>query len=382
MTIVTKPANKPANPRFSSGPTAKHPGWSIENLQLDVLGRSHRSALGKARLQLAIDLTRDVLGVPADYRIGIVPASDTGAVEMAMWSLLGPKPVIIAAWESFGSGWATDATKQLPLDNVSVIKGEYGQLPDFSSYDGSQDIVFTQNGTTSGVRLPNFDFIPADRDGLTINDATSAAFAQDIDWSKSDVTTFSWQKVMGGEGAHGMLILSPRAVERLESYNPPWPMPKIFRLKKGDKINEGIFKGATINTPSMLATEDYIEALEWAKSIGGLAGLHARADGNAKLIWDWIDRTPWIANLAENEAERTNTSVCLKFTDDRITDAAAFAKSFVGLLSDEGVALDFGAYRDAPAGLRIWTGSAIDGANVEALIPWLDWAFETLIAQV
>ena len=381
MAIATKPAAKPQNPCFSSGPTAKRPGWAIENLDLTVLGRSHRSALGKERLQLAIDMTRDVLGVPDDYRIGIVPASDTGAVEMAMWSLLGPKPVMIAAWESFGAGWVTDATKQLPLDDVTILKGEYGQLPDFSAYDGSQDLVFTQNGTTAGVRVPNFDFIPSDREGLTFNDATSAAFAQEIEWDKMDVLTYSWQKVMGGEAAHGMLILSPRAVERLESYNPPWPMPKIFRLKKGDKINEGIFKGATINTPSMLAVEDYIDTLTWGKSVGGYKGLIARADANAKVLWDWVEATPWIKNLAENEAERTNTGVCLVFDDARIKDSAAFAKAFVKLLADEDVAYDFGSYRDAPAGLRIWCGSAVEASNIEALIPWLNWAFETLIAK-
>jgi len=355
MAIATKPATKPANPCFSSGPTAKRPGWAIENLDLTVLGRSHRSALGKERLQLAIDMTREVLGVPDDYRIGIVPASDTGAVEMAMWSLLGPKPAMIAAWESFGAGWVTDATKQLPLDDVTILKGEYGQLPDFSAYDGSQDLVFTQNGTTAGVRVPNFDFIPSDREGLTFNDATSAAFAQDIEWDKMDVLTYSWQKVMGGEAAHGMLILSPRAVKRLESYNPPWPMPKIFRLKKGDKINEGIFKGATINTPSMLAVEDYIDTLTWGKSVGGYKGLIARADANAKVLWDWVEATPWIKNLAENETERTNTGVCLVFDDARIKDSAAFAKAFVKLLADEDVAYDFGSYRDAPAGLRFET---------------------------
>ena len=381
MAIATKPAAKPQNPCFSSGPTAKRPGWAIENLDLTVLGRSHRSALGKERLQLAIDMTRDELGVPDDYRIGIVPASDTGAVEMAMWSLLGPKPVMIAAWESFGAGWVTDATKQLPLDDVTILKGEYGQLPDFSAYDGSQDLVFTQNGTTAGVRVPNFDFIPSDREGLTFNDATSAAFAQEIEWDKMDVLTYSWQKVMGGEAAHGMLILSPRAVERLESYNPPWPMPKIFRLKKGDKINEGIFKGATINTPSMLAVEDYIDTLTWGKSVGGYKGLIARADANAKVLWDWVEATPWIKNLAENEAERTNTGVCLVFDDARIKDSAAFAKAFVKLLADEDVAYDFGSYRDAPAGLRIWCGSAVEASNIEALIPWLNWAFETLIAK-
>jgi len=332
MAIAAKPAAKPSNPRFSSGPTAKRPGWKIENLNLDVLGRSHRSALGKERLQLAIDLTREVLGVPDDYRIGIVPASDTGAVEMAMWSLLGPRGVDVAAWESFGQGWVVDAQKQLPLDDLKILQGDY-------------------------------------------------AFAQEIEWDKCDVLTYSWQKVMGGEAAHGMLIMSPRAVERLESYNPPWPMPKIFRLKKGDKINEGIFKGATINTPSMLCVEDYIDTLLWGKSVGGVKGLIARADANAQLLWDWIDRTPWIKNLAANDAERSNTGVCMVFDDARITDTAAFAKAFVKLLADEDVALDFGSYRDAPAGLRIWAGSAIDASNIEALIPWLDWAFDTLIQK-
>lgn len=378
---AVKPATKPNNPRFSSGPTAKRPGWKIENLNLDVLGRSHRSALGKERLQLAIDLTREVLGVPDDYRIGIVPASDTGAVEMAMWSLLGPRGVDVAAWESFGQGWVVDAQKQLPLDDLKILQGDYGHLPDFSGYDGTRDLVFTWNGTTSGVRLPNADFIPADREGITICDATSAAFAQEIEWDKCDVLTYSWQKVMGGEAAHGMLIMSPRAVERLESYTPPWPMPKIFRLKKGDKINEGIFKGATINTPSMLCVEDYIDTLLWGRSVGGVKGLIARADTNSKLLWDWIDRTPWIKNLAANDAERSNTGVCMVFDDARITDTAAFAKAFVKLLAEEDVALDFGSYRDAPAGLRIWAGSAIEASNIEALIPWLDWAFDTLIQK-
>lgn len=381
MAIASRPAIKPANPRFSSGPTAKFPGWSIDALDLDVLGRSHRSALGKERLKHAIDLTREVLGVPDDFRIGIVPASDTGAVEMAMWSMLGPRGVDVAAWESFGQGWITDAEQQLPLKDLRILKGDYGVLPDLSQYSGERDLVFTWNGTTSGVRLPNADFIPADREGVTICDATSAAFAQDIEWDKCDVTTFSWQKVMGGEAAHGMLILSPRAVERLESYTPPWPLPKIFRLTKGGKLIEGIFAGATINTPSMLATEDYIAALNWAKSIGGKEALLARADANAQLLWDWIDRTPWIENLAQNKNERSNTGVCMVFKDDRIADNAAFAKAFVKLLGDEGVALDFGSYRDAPAGLRIWAASAIDGDNIKALLPWLDWAFETLISD-
>ena len=385
MAIATdpaqKPAKKPACPHFSSGPTAKRPGWDISNLNLEVLGRSHRSALGKERLKLAIDLTREVLEVPGDYRIGIVPASDTGAVEMAMWSLLGSRGVDVAAWESFGAGWITDAQTQLPLDDLTILKGEYGHLPDFSNYDGTRDLVFTWNGTTSGVKIPNADFIPTDREALTICDATSAAFAQPLDWDKLDVVTFSWQKVMGSEAGHGMLILSPRAVERLESYNPPWPLPKLFRMKKGGKINEGIFQGATINTPSMLAVEDYIDSLSWAKSIGGLPTLLQRADENAKVIWDWVAKTPWIKNLAANESEWSNTGVCLVFNDNRIKDNAVFSKAFVNLLAQENVALDFGSYRDAPAGLRIWCGSAVQKSNLEALTPWLDWAFETLIQK-
>jgi len=376
-----KPAKKPACPHFSSGPTAKRPGWDISNLNLDVLGRSHRSALGKARLKLVIDLTREVLEVPEGYRIGIVPASDTGAVEMAMWSLLGPRGVDVAAWESFGAGWITDAQTQLPLDNLTILKGDYGHLPDFSNYDGTRDLVFTWNGTTSGVKIENADFIPSDREGLTICDATSAAFAQPLDWDKLDVVTFSWQKVMGSEAGHGMLILSPRAVERLESYTPPWPLPKLFRMKKGDKINEGIFEGATINTPSMLAVEDYVDSLSWAKSIGGLPTLLKRADANAQVIWDWVEKTPWIKNLAVNKNEWSNTGVCLVFDDKRIKDNAAFSRAFVNLLAQENVALDFGSYRDAPAGLRIWCGSAVEKSNLEALVPWLDWAFETLIQQ-
>ena len=381
MTTLTKPAVRPAHPRFSAGPTRKRPGWSLDVLSDAALGRSHRSALGKAKLQEVIDLTREILQVPADYRIGIVPASDTGAVEMAMWSMLGPKPVMVAAWENFGQAWVTDADKQLPLEDLTLLTADYGKLPDFSKYDGSQDLVFTANGTTSGVKVADYGFIPDDREGVTICDATSAVYAQDLPWNKLDVVTYSWQKVMGGEAAHGMLILSPKAVERLESYNPPWPLPKIFRLTKGGKLIEGIFKGATINTPSMLAVEDYIDTLTWGKSVGGAKGLIARADANAKVLWDWVAKTPWIKNLAENEAERTNTGVCLVFNDDRIKDAASFAKSFVALLASEDVAYDFGSYRDAPAGLRIWAGSAVEKSNLEALLPWLDWAFETLIAK-
>ncbi|MGY6535455.1 MAG: phosphoserine transaminase [Pararhodobacter sp.] len=379
MSDSMTPATRPANPRFSSGPCAKIPTFSLDLLADAPLGRSHRAAGGKARLADAIERTRTVLGIPADYRIGIVPASDTGAVEMAMWSLLGARPVEILAWESFGEGWVTDAVKQLKLD-ATVRKAPYGQIVDLAEVDFDRDVVFTWNGTTSGVRLPNGDAIPANRAGLTICDATSAAFAMDLPWDKLDVVTFSWQKVLGGEAAHGMLILSPRAVERLESYTPPWPMPKIFRLTKGGKLIEGIFKGETINTPSMLAVEDYLVALDWAQSIGGLKGLIARADANAQTVWDFIESRDWIANLAEDPATASTTSVCLKFTDPRIADGAAFAKAVAKRLEAEGVALDIGAYRDAPPGLRIWCGSTVETADVAALMPWIEWAFNAEIA--
>ena len=374
MTDVTTPAARPANPRFSSGPCAKFPDYSLNLLADAPLGRSHRAAVGKAKLKAAIDKTRAILGVPEDYRIGIVPASDTGAVEMAMWSLLGARPVEMLAWESFGEGWVTDAVKQLKLD-ATVRKAPYGQIVDFAQVDFDRDVVFTWNGTTSGVRLPNGDAIPSDRDGLTICDATSAAFAMDLPWDKLDVTTFSWQKVLGGEAAHGMLILSPRAVERLESYTPAWPLPKIFRLTKGGKINEGIFRGETINTPSMLAVEDYLAALDWAERIGGLPALIARADANARAVADFVATRDWIANLAEDPATASTTSVCLKFTDPAITDGAAFAKAVAKRLETEGVALDAGAYRDAPPGLRIWCGSTVEAADVAALMPWIEWAY-------
>ena len=376
---LTAPATRPMNARFSSGPCAKPPTFTLDTLADAALGRSHRASVGKAKLKAAIDLTREILGVPADYRIGIVPASDTGAVEMAMWSMLGARPCTMIAWESFGSEWVSDVVKQLKLD-ATVLKADYGRIVDFGSVDFGTDVVFTWNGTTSGVRLPNGDAIPADRQGLTICDATSAAFAQDLPWDKLDVTTFSWQKVMGGEAAHGMLILSPRAVARLESYTPAWPLPKIFRLTKGGKLIEGIFAGETINTPSMLAVEDYLVALAWGKSIGGLAGLMARADANAKAIFDFCDARDWIDNLAEDPATRSNTSVCLKFTDPRITDGAAFAKAIAKRLEGEGVALDIGAYRDAPPGLRIWCGATVETADIAAMLPWLDWAFQTEIA--
>ena len=381
MTDLTPPAKRPANPRFSSGPCAKIPGFTLNHLADAPLGRSHRAAIGKAKLQEAIDLTREILGVPADYRIGIVPGSDTGAVEMAMWTMLGARPVEMLAWESFGEGWVTDVVKQLKLD-ATVKKAPYGQIVDFTTVDFDADVVFTWNGTTSGVRLPNGDAIPATRQGLTICDATSAAFAMDLPWDKLDVTTFSWQKVLGGEGAHGMLILSPRAVERLETYTPAWPLPKIFRLTSKGKLIDGIFVGETINTPSMLAVEDYLVALKWAKSVGGLTGLIARAESNARTVWDFCAANPWIANLAEDPATASTTSVCLKFTDPRITDGAAFAKAVAKRLEKAGVAYDVGAYRDAPPGLRIWCGSTVETADVAALMPWIAHAFEAEIAAL
>ncbi|MCE8517364.1 phosphoserine transaminase [Ruegeria pomeroyi] len=376
---IDQPATRPVNPRFSSGPCAKPPVFDVSKLAGAALGRSHRAAIGKDKLKAAIEGTREILGIPADYRIGIVPASDTGAVEMALWSLLGARKVEMLAWESFGAGWVTDVVKQLKLD-AEVKTADYGQIVDLASVDFDNDVVFTWNGTTSGVRVPNGDWIAADRQGLTICDATSAAFAMDLPWDKLDVTTFSWQKVLGGEAAHGMIVLSPRAVERLESYTPAWPLPKIFRMTKGGKLIEGIFKGETINTPSMLAVEDYLLALDWARSVGGLKGLIARADANAQAIFDFCEAHDWIANLAEDAATRSNTSVCLKFTDARIQDGAAFAKAVAKRLEAEGVALDIGAYRDAPAGLRIWCGGTVETSDVAAVLPWLTWAFEVEIA--
>jgi phosphoserine aminotransferase len=377
---VAKPAVRPIVPHFSSGPCAKRPGWNLQALNGAFLGRSHRSKPGKARLKRSIDLTREVLQVPADYRIGIVPASDTGAVEMALWSLLGARPVTMLAWESFGEGWVTDTVKELKLKNVTVLTAGYGELPDLATVDAASDVVFTWNGTTSGVRVPDADWIASDRAGLTICDATSAAFAQPLDWPKLDVVTFSWQKALGGEAAHGMLILSPRAVARLESYTPPWPLPKIFRMTKGGKLNEGIFQGETINTPSMLCVEDYLDTLEWAKSIGGLPALRARADANARVIADWIERAKWIDFLARDPALRSNTSICLKVVDPAVTRLApeaqaAFVKGLAAALEKEGVAYDIDAYRDAPPGLRIWCGSTVERADVEALTQWLDWAY-------
>jgi len=372
-----KPDARPARPSFSSGPCAKPPGWAPEKLAIGSLGRSHRSKLGKARLGHAIELTRHVLRVPASHRIGIVPASDTGAVEMALWSLLGPRPVTLLAWESFGEGWVTDVVEQLKLD-ATIARADYGRLPDLASVDMAGDVVFTWNGTTSGVRVPDGDWIAKDRGGLTICDATSAAFAQVLPWDRIDVATYSWQKVLGGEGGHGMLILGPRAVERLERHVPAWPVPKIFRLTKGGKLIEGIFKGETINTPSMLALEDYIWALEWAELQGGLDALMARANANAAALSEWVERTEWIDHLASDPATRSNTSLCLKFADETLPEdeARALAKSIDSMLELEGAAYDINAYRDAPPGLRIWCGATVDTADIEALGPWLDWAYQ------
>src|ERR1700731_1692362 len=377
---VAKPASRPNVPHFSSGPCAKRPGWDPQNLKDAALGRSHRAKIGKAKLKLAIELTREVLEVPPTYRIAIVPASDTGAVEMALWSLLGARPVTTIAWESFGEGWVSDIVKELKLKDVTRLHAGYGEIPDLSKADPASDIVFTWNGTTSGVRVPDADWISATREGLTICDATSAAFAQELDWPKLDVVTFSWQKALGGEAAHGMLVLSPRAVARLESYKPAWPLPKIFRMTKGGKLNEGIFEGETINTPSMLCVEDYLDALGWAKSLGGLEALIARADANTKAIADWVARTPWVDFLAKDPAIRSNTSGCLKVVDPAVTrlsaDAqGAFAKNLVASLEKENIAYDIDAYRDAPPGLRIWCGATVERNDVEALSLWLDWAF-------
>jgi phosphoserine aminotransferase len=373
--MTAKPTALPARPYFSSGPCAKRPGWSPEQLDTASLGRSHRSKLGKARLKHAIDLTRKLLGIPDTHRIGIVPASDTGAYEMAMWTMLGARPVTAIAWESFGEGWVTDAAKQLKL-NPSVITAPYGELPDLAAVDFSNDVLFTANGTTSGVRVPNYDWVPANREGLTFADATSAVFAQDVDWEKVDVLTYSWQKVLGGEGGHGMLILGPRAVERLESYTPAWPLPKIFRLVSKGKLTEGIFVGETINTPSMLAVEDYIDALEWADGLGGLDALKARADANAAALDAWVQSRPWVEHLAKDAASRSNTSVCLVLPGL----AEEQVKAIVSLLEKEKAAYDIGAYRDAPAGLRIWCGATVDTADVVALTHWLDWAHAEVTA--
>ncbi len=377
---TSAPAVRPANACFSSGPCAKRPGWTPTVLRDAALGRSHRAKLAKAKLKLAIDLTRELLGVPSGYRIGITPGSDTGAFEMAMWSMLGARGVDVLAWESFGEGWVADIAKELKLKDARTLKAAYGELPDLSQVNFDNDVVVTWNGTTSGVRVPNADWIPADRKGLTLCDATSAAFAQNLDWPKLDVTTFSWQKALGSEAGHGVIVLSPRAAERLETHKPPWPVPKIFRLTKGGKLIEGIFEGETINTPSMLCVEDYIDALQWAKSFAGLKALIARADANAKVIADWVDRTPWVDFLARVPETRSNTSVCLKVVDPAIAalsadGQAAFAKALAAFLEKEKVAFDIGSYRDAPAGLRIWCGTTIEAADVKALTHWLDYAF-------
>ena len=375
--VTNTPATRPVNPRFSSGPCAKPPSFTLESLSGAALGRSHRAPIGKAKLADAIERTRAILGIPEGHRIAIVPASDTGAVEMAMWNLLGARPVEMLAWESFGAGWVTDVVKQLKLD-AKVTTAEYGDIVDLDAVDWDRDVVFTWNGTTSGVRVPDSFEIPADREGLTICDATSAAFAQRLPWERLDAVAYSWQKVLGGEAAHGMLILSPRAVERLENYAPAWPLPKIFRLTKASKLIEGVFRGETINTPSMLCVEDYLKALDWAGSVGGLEGLIARANANAQVVFDFCDARDWIENLASDPATRSNTSVCLKFTDPRIGDGAAFAKAVAKRLDAEDVAYDIGAYRDAPSGLRIWCGATVEPNDVEKLMPWLAWAYESV----
>ena len=377
---ITKPALRPDNPRFSSGPCAKNPSFDLVRLRDAPLGRSHRATIGRAKLKAAIEGTREILKIPHDYRIAIVPASDTGAIEMAMWSLLGARKVTMVAWESFGTGWITDVVKQLKIDS-DIRTAEYGEIVDMYDINYDTDVVFTWNGTTSGVRMPNGDAIPEDRTGLTICDATSAAFAMDLPWDKLDVTTFSWQKVLGGEAAHGMLILSPRAVVRLESHTPSWPLPKIFRLTKGGKLIEGIFEGATINTPSMLAVEDYLVALVWARSVGGLDGLIKRADTNTAAITDFVKKHSWIDFLVRDPELRSNTSVCLKFADKRISDDTKFAKGIAKRLEAENIALDIGAHRDAPSGLRIWCGGTVQTSDIKAMLPWLEWAFETEIAQ-
>jgi len=387
-TPIPQPGIRPADARFSSGPTKKRPGWNLQALEGALLGRSHRSKPGKAKLKEAIDRTRAILGAPAEFKIAIVPASDTGAVEMALWSMLGARAVDVFAWESFGEEWVTDAVEQLKLSDCRIHVGRpYGALPDLSVARGTADIVFTQNGTTSGARIPNFDWIPANREGITINDATSGVFAQPIEWSKCDVVTFSWQKVLGGEAAHGMLILSPRAVARLENFVPPRPLPKIFRMTKKGKLDHELFEGATINTPSLLATEDYIDALKWAERIGGLATLQARANANTGVLDEWVARTPWVDFLVSDAAIRSNTSVCLKVVDARVTSLpddrqAEFAKNLAASLEKEGVALDAASYRSAPPGLRIWCGATIEQSDLQSLTPWLDWAFGRCLAQL
>ncbi len=376
----SEPTLKPDRPQFSSGPTVKFPGWSLDKLQTKSLGRSHRSAVGKGRLKYAIDLSRELLGVPDDYLVGIMPASDTGALECAMWTMLGSRPATVAAWESFGNVWIQDAVKQLKLPDLTVLDADYGQVPDLASIPQTDDVVFTWNGTTSGAKIADTDWLAPDRAGLAINDATSAVFAQEMDWPKLDATTYSWQKVMGSEAQHGMLILSPKAVERIESYDPAWPLPKLFRLKKGGNINRAIFEGATINTPSLLATEDYIAALEWAKAIGGRTALFERADANAKIVTDWIEATPWLRNMVPDPAQRTNTGVCMVFQgewyDGLDDDAKAdVPRRIVTMLEERDVGYDFNGYRDAPPSLRIWCGGTVEAEDLRRLLPWIEWAY-------
>ncbi len=385
--VPAEPAVKPARPQFSSGPTVKFPGWSLEKLNTKSLGRSHRSAYAKGRLNYAVDLSRELLGIPDDYLVGIMPASDTGAIEAAMWSMLDPaRPATVAAWESFGNVWIQDAVKQLKLPKLTTLSADYGEIPDLASIPQDNDVVFTWNGTTSGAKIPNTDWLEPGREGITINDATSAIFAQEMDWAKLDATTFSWQKVMGSEAQHGMLILSPKAVERIESYDPSWPMPKLFRLKKGDKINAGIFKGATINTPSLLATEDYIAALEWAKGLGGRQAMFDRADANADLVKNWIEATPWLRNMVSDPAKRTNTGVCMMFQGEWYESLSPEAqadvpKQIVKLLEERDVGYDFNGYRDAPPSLRIWCGGTVEQEDIQRLLPWIEWAYETVNAS-
>ena len=385
--VPAEPAVKPARPQFSSGPTVKFPGWSLEKLNTKSLGRSHRSAYAKGRLNYAVDLSRELLGIPDDYLVGIMPASDTGAIEAAMWSMLDPaRPATVAAWESFGNVWIQDAVKQLKLPKLTTLSADYGEIPDLASIPQDNDVVFTWNGTTSGAKIPNTDWLEPGREGITINDATSAIFAQEMDWAKLDATTFSWQKVMGSEAQHGMLILSPKAVERIESYDPSWPMPKLFRLKKGDKINAGIFKGATINTPSLLATEDYIAALEWAKGLGGRQAMFDRADANADLVKNWIEATPWLRNMVSDPAKRTNTGVCMMFQGEWYESLSPEAqadvpKQIVKLLEERDVGYDFNGYRDAPPSLRIWCGGTVEQEDIQRLLPWIEWAYETVKAS-
>ena len=382
--MTSEPALKPERPFFSSGPTAKFKGWSAANLKTEVLGRSHRSGLGKARLKYAIDLSKKLLGVPEDYLVGIMPASDTGALECAMWTMLDPaRPVTVAAWESFGNIWIQDAAKQLKLPRLTTLDADYGEIPDLASIPQDNDVVFTWNGTTSGARIPDTDWLEPGREGVTINDATSAVFAMEMDWPKLDATTYSWQKVMGSEAQHGMLILSPKAVQRIEEYDPAWPLPKLFRLKKGGKINEGIFKGETINTPSMLATEDYILALEWAQAIGGRKALFERADANARIVTDWIEATPWLRNLVADPAKRTNTGVCFRFQGDWYESLSPEAqadvpKKIAKMLEERDVGYDFNGYRDAPPSLRIWCGGTVEQEDLKRLLPWIEWAYESL----